>query len=36
MLTKFYKDEIAALAVLVKICKSLDCQNEDVVEEALV
>ena len=31
-LTKLNKDEIVALTVLVKICKALDCQIEDVVE----
>jgi len=38
-LTKLNKDEIVALTVLVKICKALDCQIENVVEvrdEALV
>ena len=30
-LTKLNKDEIVALTVLVKICKTLDCQLEDVV-----
>ena len=31
-LTKLNKNEIVALTVLVKICKALDCQIEDVVE----
>ena len=31
-LTKLNKDEVVALTVLVKICKALDCQIEDVVE----
>ena len=31
-LTQLNKDEIVALTVLVKICKALDCQIEDVVE----
>ena len=31
-LTKLNKDEIVALTVIVKICKALDCQIEDVVE----
>lgn len=31
-LTKLNKNEIVALTVLIKICKALDCQIEDVVE----
>ena len=31
-LTKLNKNEVVALTVLVKICKALDCQIEDVVE----
>ncbi len=31
-LTKLNKNEIVALTVLVKICKVLDCQMENVVE----
>lgn len=31
-LTKLNKNEIVALTVLVKICKVLDCQIENVVE----
>ena len=31
-LTKLNKNEIVALSVIVKICKALDCQIEDVVE----
>ena len=31
-LTKLSKNEIVALTVLIKICKALDCQIEDVVE----
>lgn len=31
-LTKLNKDEVVALTVLVKICKSIGCQIEDVVE----
>lgn len=31
-LTKLNKNEIVALTVLVKICKALDCQIEDVME----
>lgn len=31
-LTKLNKNEIVALTVLIKICKSLDCRIEDVVE----
>lgn len=31
-LTKLNKNEIVALTVLVKICKALGCQIEDVVE----
>lgn len=38
-LTKLNKNEIVALTILIKICKALDCQIEDVVEvkdEAIV
>ena len=38
-LTKLNKNEIVALTILIKICKALDCQIEDVVEvkdEAMV
>jgi len=31
-LTKLNKNEIVALTVLIKICKALDCQIEDVME----
>jgi DNA-binding Xre family transcriptional regulator len=31
-LTKLNKNEIVALTILIKICKALDCQIEDVVE----
>ena len=31
-LTKLNKNEIVALTVLVKICKALGCQIEDVIE----
>ena len=31
-LTKLNKNELVALSVIVKICKALDCQIEDVVE----
>lgn len=31
-LTKLNKNEVVALTVLIKICKALDCQIEDVVE----
>lgn len=31
-LTKLNKNELVALSVLVKICKALNCQLDDVVE----
>lgn len=31
-LTKLNKNEIVALTILIKICKAIDCQIEDVVE----
>ena len=31
-LTKLNKNEIVALTVLVKICKAIDCRNEDIME----
>lgn len=31
-LTKLNKNEIVALTVIVKICKALNCQIEDVVK----
>ena len=31
-LTKLNKNEMVALTILIKICKALDCQIEDVVE----
>lgn len=31
-LTKLNKNEIVALTILIKICKALECQIEDVVE----
>lgn len=31
-LTKLNKNELVALTVIVKLCKTLDCRIEDVVE----
>ena len=31
-LMKLNKNEIVALTILIKICKAIDCQIEDVVE----